>query len=989
MSVQHALIRGGRLKRTARGIVSLAPFLASVSAVALSMAAPAEAGMCTGGTVGANVQPWTCSGAANSASDSTVTIQGQVAQRGLEITDEVGFGLDVSSGKGIEVTTGSTNTSVTLDLDGNISAQNEAIDINQDGTGAVSVTTDGAIASSAEEGIYIQAASSVTGDVTVVANGNVSSSAAKSAISVLHPGLGSIVVTTGAGSVVTTTSGAFGVYGMNIRNTRFSSATNTDITITANGDIGTSSVAASGGISAQQQSIGSLSIEVNGDIFASETGVNAFLSGEGTQNSITINGNVNGGSKTFSRGLRFRNSESTVAQNSRIEINGDVSASTGILIDVEDANDSATTTINASVAGTRGTAVDLNGAGTHTLVLATGASFTGRLDASGATGTTNFQLGGTGSGTFDLGTLSAGFDDILKNTEATWTITGTQASRAAFASANINAGTLVWNTTSSLQATSATIADGATLEITQANTQWGVSSTLSGRIAFTGASSSASFGAVTASNGNIDIDVDFSGGSVTLTTARFSATSVDGTIPVNIRAMGGSAPSQQVTISNLIAVADSDAFTAGMPLNGGFTFNLQYDTANTRWDLVATPATTGGGDDGGSDGGDGNGGSGGGESNGGDGSGGNDDSGGGNGNDGGNNGSGGGSGGNDGNVGGNNGNNGNGDGSNGDGGGSNGGGGSSGGNDGNRGGNNGENTGIRENIGIAFFEMLPMALAQLSRIESLHERVQSKRFQGADDVGTWARVKGGTVEMNPGISTYSAGFRTQNTDLEFGADVPFGPVTIGASVAFGSVESEVFRANATGDILTNTIAASLSATWKYQGFYADAQGRYVDFSNDMEADGEGIAEDMSANAISAGLELGYGIDVNGLQVTSSAQTWWSGVDFDDFTSAGGATIALEDGEVMFGRVGILLEREVEHIVWHGYGNVIMPLDGEMAVDVDEAKMLSESKEAVFDAGVGMAYDWDDGAYVGLLGISTQQGKEIEGYSASVELKVAF
>ena len=986
MSVQHALIRGGRLKRTARGIVSLAPFLASVSAFALSMVAPAEAGMCTGGTVGANVQPWTCSGAANSASDSTVTIQGQVAQRGLEITDEVGFGLDVSTGKGIEVTTSRTNTSVALDLDGNISAQNEAIDIDQDGTGAVSVTTDGAIASSAEEGIYVQTAS-VTGDVTIVANGNVSSSAAKSAISVLHPGLGSIMVTTGANSVVTTTAGN---YGMNIRNTRNVSAANADIIITVNGDIGTSATDSNGGMRVAQGSVGNLVIEVNGDIFTSNTGVNAFLSGQGTQNSITINGSVNGGSQLFSRGLRFRNSENTVAQNSAIEINGDVSASTGVLIDVEDANDSATTTINASVAGTRGTAVDLNGAGTHTLVLATGASFTGRLDASGATGTTNFQLGGTGSGTFDLGTLSAGFDDILKNTEATWTITGTQASRAAFASANINAGTLVWNTTSSLQATSATIADGATLEITQANTQWGVSSTLSGRIAFTGASSSASFGAVTASNGNIDIDVDFSGGSVTLTTARFSATSVDGTIPVNIRAMGGSAPSQQVTISNLIAVADSDAFTAGMPLNGGFTFDLQYDTANTRWDLVATPATTGGGDDGGSDGGDGNGGSGGGENNGGDGSGGNDDSGGGSGGDdnsGGNNGED--SGGNDGNRGGNNGNNGNGDGSNGNGGGSNGGGGGSGGNDGNRGGNDGENTGIRENIGIAFFEMLPMALAQLSRIESLHERVQSKRFQGADDVGTWARVKGGTVEMNPGISTYSAGFRTQNTDLEFGADVPLGPVTIGASVAFGSVESEVFRANATGDILTNTIAASLSATWKYQGFYADAQGRYVDFSNDMEADGEGIAEDMSANAISAGLELGYGIDVNGLQVTSSAQTWWSGVDFDDFTSAGGATIALEDGEVMFGRVGILLEREVEHIVWHGYGNVIMPLDGEMAVDVDEAKMLSESKEAVFDAGVGMAYDWDDGAYVGLLGISTQQGKEIEGYSASVELKVAF
>ena len=105
--------------------------------------------------------------------------------------------------------------------------------------------------------------------------------------------------------------------------------------------------------------------------------------------------------------------------------------------------------------------------------------------------------------------------------------------------------------------------------------------------------------------------------------------------------------------------------------------------------------------------------------------------------------------------------------------------------------------------------------------------------------------KGGTVEMNPGISTYSAVFRTQNTVLEFGADIPLGPLTIGASATFGSVESEVFLASSTGDILTNTIATGLSAIWKYQGFYADAQGRYVNFSNDMEADGEVVDCDLN------------------------------------------------------------------------------------------------------------------------------------------------
>ena len=982
----------------------------------------------TGGTITSAAEEGIYVSTASDTADSVdITANGNIMSEkgGIEV-DHEGTGavtitthgtITSSSYQGISVTTeAATAGAVDITITENIQSEEEGIYISQGGAGAVTVATTGAITTNNDDGISIRTSVQTTGTVDITTNGKIT--ADDEGIDVSHLGSGKVTIMVNGtisayldGIEVTSSQGATGAVEIVAREKItasyhgvyvFQSGTgSTNVTTaavastsagydgvrvesetTASGDmeiLTTGTITAEGGgIYVDQNGDGLISIAANGDITVGTHGIYVDQDGAGavaivagaitseneqgifvntaSQTTGNVNITANGDIMSEKEGIYLQhngsgdvdittNSDVTpsageegiaVVANSAstgdvaIDINGDVvidsDRTTNSAVFVN--NGSGTTRVNVSkgtVASDSGTAIEVLGAADAIVTLNDGASLGANFNASANsfTGTATLALAGSdtsGSNNFEL-VQAFSVDNLEKNGTGTWTLTGAQGQGESFTNFDVNEGRVIWGTTSTLQAISATIADGATLEITQANTQWSVASTLSGRLALTGASSSAIFGAVTASNGNIDIDVDFSGGSVTLTTARFSATSVDGTIPVNIRAMGGSAPSQQVTISNLIAVADSDAFTAGIPLNGGFNFDLQYDTANTRWDVVATPAATGGGDGGGSDG-----------------------------NGGGNNGGGGGSGGNNG---------------------------------GNR------NGGIRESIGSAFFEMLPMALAQLSWIESLHERVQSKRFQGADDIGTWARVKGGTVEMNPGISTYSTGFRTQNTDLEFGADVPLGPVNIGASVAFGSVESEIFHDGATGNILTNTIAASLSATWKYQGFYADAQGRYVDFSNDMEADGEGTVEDMSANSISAGLELGYGIDVSGLQVTSSAQTWWSGINFDDFTDTGGATIALEDGEVMFGRVGVLLEREVEHIVWHGYGNVITPLDGEMAVDVDGVKMPSESREAVFDAGVGMAYDWDDGAYVGLLGISTQQGKEIEGYSASVELKVVF
>ncbi|MCY4048609.1 MAG: hypothetical protein OXF24_03370, partial [Hyphomicrobiales bacterium] len=135
-------IRGGRLRKTSKGLISFAPFLAGASVLALGalMAATTsvEAGNCNE-TATAGV--WTCTGAADSTNDMMQTIETPTAGGALEITDDGTFGLDVSSGQGLAVTGGSSGTSVTVNINGDVTADNQAVYVKQEGTGAVSVTT--------------------------------------------------------------------------------------------------------------------------------------------------------------------------------------------------------------------------------------------------------------------------------------------------------------------------------------------------------------------------------------------------------------------------------------------------------------------------------------------------------------------------------------------------------------------------------------------------------------------------------------------------------------------------------------------------------------------------------------------------------------------------------------------------------------------------------------------------------------------------------
>ncbi|MCY4034180.1 MAG: hypothetical protein OXF29_00815, partial [Hyphomicrobiales bacterium] len=172
---KETFIRGGRLRKTSKGLISFAPFLAGASALALgallTTTSPVEAGSCA--TAGQPAGTARCGDGADD-SDSTEELEAP-ENSSFTVTDADNFGLNVQSAnmKGIVITTKATTTDLTVDLDGNVGATDNALEIDMDGTGATTVTMDGALTSSGGDALYVNVGAAATGGVMITANGAV------------------------------------------------------------------------------------------------------------------------------------------------------------------------------------------------------------------------------------------------------------------------------------------------------------------------------------------------------------------------------------------------------------------------------------------------------------------------------------------------------------------------------------------------------------------------------------------------------------------------------------------------------------------------------------------------------------------------------------------------------------------------------------------------------------------------------------------------
>ncbi|MGA8816379.1 MAG: autotransporter-associated beta strand repeat-containing protein, partial [Xanthobacteraceae bacterium] len=118
---------------------------------------------------------------------------------------------------------------------------------------------------------------------------------------------------------------------------------------------------------------------------------------------------------------------------------------------------------SGTIVGTSGTAIDLShNAGGNTLTLGAGFSISGNVLGSGSD---TFQLGGAGSGSFDLGTLGTQYTGFsaYNVVSGTWTVSGTFTQ---FAPWTVEGGTLIENGTLS---DGVTVDNGGTLVLSAGN----------------------------------------------------------------------------------------------------------------------------------------------------------------------------------------------------------------------------------------------------------------------------------------------------------------------------------------------------------------------------------------------------------------------------------------------------------------------------------------------------------------------------------------
>ena len=520
---------GGRIRKTSKGLVSFAPFLAGASALALgallATISPVEAGSCPG-----SGETRECTGAASSMDVPVLHAIGE--NMSATFTDAPGFGLSVTGRAGVNenhgfyLRTNSNSNFLTIDLDGDILADDDAFDIGHGSmTGDLTITTDGTITSNNQKGIFVDMAAETTGDVMITSNGGIMS--AMDGVFVQQDGAGTVSVTTGD----VTTTGTSDSTGIEIETT---TAMTGDINITANGDIS----AGTGGIRATHNgSSGGITITTHGTV-SSGTGTGVYaVTGASATGDVVLN------------------------------INGDVvgtSLPTGVAVNNAGSGD-VTIYVNAEVAGgTSGAAIDLNGGGTQTIVLGMGASIAGAIDTYGIVdgeGTVNIEARGNISD-FNFGNVGSKVSNFALNEGAVVSVMGAQTWNGAVTLS----GRLVITGDHPIRETGSTfsvnrIEGGGVIDID---------------VDFSGGD---------ATLGEPRISAQSATGSTTVNVrARGGFPGVPENDEDEAISIGNFI---QITDSN----AAPNTFVAGQALGGGFNFQLVHDNANNGpgiWTLVAT-----------------------------------------------------------------------------------------------------------------------------------------------------------------------------------------------------------------------------------------------------------------------------------------------------------------------------------------------------------------------------------------------------------------
>lgn len=214
------------------------------------------------------------------------------------------------------------------------------------------------------------------------------------------------------------------------------------------------------------------------------------------------------------------------------------------------------------------------------------------------------------------------------------------------------------------------------------------------------------------------------------------------------------------------------------------------------------------------------------------------------------------------------------------------------------------------------YEALPQVLSGLNQAPSLRERIGGRRWDGS----LWVRMGGKTGRHKPESSTTGGRYDWDSWQFEAGVAGSPGRKTGGssrwsveASVHYGTTTADVsgrpvFGVDK-GSVKTTDYGVVVNATRiAGNGFYLDGSIAVSRYDVDLASTLSGTLQDgLTGWGTSFGVEAGWRPRPGRMALTPHVQLVWSRVDLDSFADPSGASVSVDDGDTLLGRVGFALE----------------------------------------------------------------------------------
>ena len=304
----------------------------------------------------------------------------------------------------------------------------------------------------------------------------------------------------------------------------------------------------------------------------------------------------------------------------------------------------------------------------------------------------------------------------------------------------------------------------------------------------------------------------------------------------------------------------------------------------------------------------------------------------------------------------------------------------------------------------AVVESYAASLADIAALSGLASRTANRHYANGNRRGFWAQIAAGQTDTTPSFSSTGSSRDTGITRARFGldaplplADLPLENLAIGANFWLAQTDSDITSRNGKGDIETDTFGFAASATLEHSinsgSMYVDAQLQHATFSSDLTAEGETVQSNHDATSWGAALELGYKLPpaLHGISFTPQAQLIWSSIDFDAFTDAADERISIADGETLTARLGIAAETALAALdgaTLQASADVLLPLDGETAANLGDSRLISDMQDPALSLTAGGVFPLNATTTLA-ADLATTQGDEVEEYRANLSARFAF